>query len=581
MLLIGALLILIPLLAFLQYHWIGQVGAAEHMRLQENLDAATRRFVEDLRNEFTRIAAVFQPGVSDSWTDPEDRLARSFDQWGRTTSYPELIERIFVTDFSTADEPQIMEFDLRSESLSAAEWPAGLEGLRDRGFPHPPRPGDIDSLQTGKLRLAIPVPTADTGREYLFEFPQSAMDWTIVELERDRVTEELLADLADRHFESTTYAVGIVEAQDRSTAIYLSDEHVSIRELELPDVAFELFAPSGGRPGRGGFGSPSRRRGRERGQQDPGDLSSAVLGTPGRRGGRGAPPAIMLGASWKLVAKHRSGSLENAVSEIRNRNLAISFGTLLLLGIAGSMIVIWAERVRSAGRLQMEFSAEVSHELRTPLAIIRSAAHNIENGVVVKPEEIQEYAGMIGEQGRRLSDMVDQVILFAQTESGRRNYSLEPVSIHDVVRLATGTLAPLLDDAHCQVRTLIDPDLPPVLADPTALALCVQNLLSNAVKYGRSEEGTSITIQAVRDDESDNVRLSIGDRGPGIDPDDLPHLFQPFYRGHKVPGETHGNGLGLRLVKRIIEGHQGRVTVSTENGQGSCFTLHIPKGATS
>ena len=167
------------------------------------------------------------------------------------------------------------------------------------------------------------------------------------------------------------------------------------------------------------------------------------------------------------------------------------------------------------------------------------------------------------------------------TESGRRNYSLDPALLHDVERLATGTLAPLLDDAHCQVRTLIDPDLPPVLADPTALALCVQNLLSNAVKYGRSEEGTSITIQAVRDDESDNVRLSIGDRGPGIDPDDLPHLFQPFYRGHKVPGETHGNGLGLRLVKRIIEGHQGRVTVSTENGQGSCFTLHIPKGATS
>ena len=228
----------------------------------------------------------------------------------------------------------------------------------------------------------------------------------------------------------------------------------------------------------------------------------------------------------------------------------------------------------------MEFSAGVSHELRTPLAIIRSAAHNIKEGVVVKPDEVQEYAGMIGEEGRRLSDMVDQIILFAQTESGRRNYAMEPVSVHEVVRRAMGTLSSLIEDADCQVKTFIDPDLPPVQADPTGLAHCVQNLLSNAIKYGRSEGGTSITIQAVHDDESDIVRLSIGDRGPGIEADDLPYLFEPFYRGRKVPEETRGNGLGLSLVKRIIEGHQGRVTVSSKSGEGSCFTLHIPKGAT-
>jgi signal transduction histidine kinase len=273
------------------------------------------------------------------------------------------------------------------------------------------------------------------------------------------------------------------------------------------------------------------------------------------------------------------------VDELRNRNLAISFGTLLMLGIAGTMIVIWAERVRAAGRLQIEFSAGIFHELRTPLAIIRSAAHNIENGVVVKPEKIQEYASMIGEEGRRLSDMVDQVILYAQTESGRREYAMEPVSVREVVQRATGTLSSLLNNARCQVHTLIDPDLPPVLADPTALTHCVQNLLSNAVKYGRSGGRASITIQAVRDDESNDVRLSIGDRGPGIEADDLPLLFEPFYRSRKVPEKTHGNGLGLSLVKRIIEDHQGRVTVSTEDGEGTCFTLHISpqaaKGATS
>ncbi len=582
MFLIGVFLILLPLLAFLQYRWIGQVSEAERARLEETLDIATRRFVEDLRNEFTRIAVLFEPGASDSWTDLQDRLAHSYDQWVATASYPQLIRHVFVTDFSQQDDPQLLEFDPRSGSLLAAEWPEGLEDLRDQGFARPPRPEERDRLNVAGMRLVIPIPPADSDREFPFQSggrsPQTSMDWAIVEFDRRRVTEELLPDLVDRHFDSMNYAIEVVEAQDRSASVYRSDKELTTQNMELSDISFELFNSPGGRRGRRGIGPSSRRRGRGS-DQDPEDLSSAVLGVPGRRGGRDAPPAIMLGASWRLTATHRSGSLEGAVDELRNRNLAISFGTLIMLGIAGTMIVIWAERVRAAGRLQMEFSAGISHELRTPLAIVRSAAHNIENGVVVKPEEIQEYAGMIGEEGRRLSDMVDQVILFAQTESGRREYAMEPVSVREVVERATGTLSSLLDDARCQVRTLIDPDLPPVLADPTALTHCVQNLLSNAVKYGRSGGRASITIQAVRDDESNDVRLSIGDRGPGIEADDLPHLFEPFYRGRNVPENTHGNGLGLSLVKRIIEGNQGRVTVSTEGGEGTCFTLHIPSRA--
>lgn len=570
-------MILLPLLAYLQYRWIGQVSAAEQTRLQESLDIATRRFVEDLRNEFTRIAVGFRPSGSDSWTDLGDRLSHSYDQWAATAAYPRLIRHIFVTDLSQEGNPQILKFDPASGGLGEAEWPEALGGLRDRGFPRPPRPGGDDRFKVDSLHLVIPIPPADRGR-WPFDQTPPEMDWAIVELDRARVTEELLPDLVDRHFDSTRYAIGIVETTDPPTTVYRSGEEFSIGDLESPDVAFELFTSPGGRSGRGGFGPSSRRRGRGR-ALDQEDLSSAVLGTPGRRGGRDAPPAMVLGASWRLVAKHRSGSLENAVGELRNRNLAISFGTLLLLGISGSMIVIWAERLRSAGRLQMEFSAGVSHELRTPLAVIRSAAHNIENGVVVKPGEIREYAGMIGEESRRLSDMVDQVILFAQTESGRRHYVMKPVLLDEVVERATGTLSSLLDDARCQVRTLIDPDLPPVLADPTALAHCVQNLISNAVKYGGSDGQASITIQAVRDDESNDVRLSIVDQGPGIESDDLPHLFDAFYRGRNVPEKTHGNGLGLNLVKRIMEGHRGRVTVSTESGAGSCFTLHIP-GAT-
>ncbi len=350
MLLIGALLILLPLLAYLQYRWIGQVSAAERARLQESLDIATRRFVEGLRNEFTRIAVGFRPSGLDSWADLQDRLSHSYDQWAATAPYPELIAHIFVTDFSQEGNPRLLEFDPRSGNLGPAEWPEGSEELRDRGFPRPPRPGDGDRPNGETLRLVIPIPPDESGRDLRFPFdvsPQPVMDWAIVELDRARVTEELLPDLVDRHFDSTNYTIGIVETTDRPTWVYRSDEEFSTGHLESPDVAFELFTPPGGRRGRSGFGPSSRRRGRGM-DQNPEDLSSAVLGTPGRRGGRGAPPPMVLGASWQLVAKHRSGSLENAVGELRNRNLAISFGTLLLLGIAGAMIIVWAERVRAA-----------------------------------------------------------------------------------------------------------------------------------------------------------------------------------------------------------------------------------------
>ena len=283
MLLIGALLILLPLLAYLQYRWIGQVSAAERARLQESLDIATRRFVEGLRNEFTRIAVGFRPSGLDSWADLQDRLSHSYDQWAATAPYPELIAHIFVTDFSQEGNPRLLEFDPRSGNLGPAEWPEGSEELRDRGFPRPPRPGDGDRPNGETLRLVIPIPPDESGRDLRFPFdvsPQPVMDWAIVELDRARVTEELRPDLVDRHFDSTNYTIGIVKTTDRPTWVYRSDEEFSTGHLESTDVAFELFTPPPGeRRGRRGFGPSSRRRGRGM-DQNPEDLSSAVLGTP-------------------------------------------------------------------------------------------------------------------------------------------------------------------------------------------------------------------------------------------------------------------------------------------------------------
>src|SRR5207245_7995275 len=111
----------------------------------------------------------------------------------------------------------------------------------------------------------------------------------------------------------------------------------------------------------------------------------------------------------------------------RKLRLAVSCGVLLVLGAGLVTVVISSQRARTLGRLQMEFAAGVSHELRTPLAVIRSAAHNLRRGIVRDKEGVEQYATMVEDEARRLSDMVDQVLLYSETQLGRKKYAFARV----------------------------------------------------------------------------------------------------------------------------------------------------------
>jgi signal transduction histidine kinase len=172
--------------------------------------------------------------------------------------------------------------------------------------------------------------------------------------------------------------------------------------------------------------------------------------------------------------------------------------------------------------------------------------------------------------------MVDQVLLYSETQSGRKKYNLNPVDVTEVIDRALTNLSPAAALDQSDLTTSFPPDLPPVRADASALTQCVQNLLSNALKYGKTGEKAQIEIAAEKDPPSNEVRLSITDHGPGIDPADVRHLFEPFYRGVRVESNVPGNGLGLHLVKTIMQAQNGRVTFSQAADGGARFTLHIP-----
>jgi signal transduction histidine kinase len=288
---------------------------------------------------------------------------------------------------------------------------------------------------------------------------------------------------------------------------------------------------------------------------------------------------------WRIVVRHRKGSVEAAVAGLRRRNLAVSFGVLVVLAMTMALVVITADRARRLARLQMDFVAGVSHELRTPLAVISSAAENIADGVVENKQQIVKYGTVIRNQARQLTHLVEQVLLFASTRHTRHNFNAHPVVVGEVIEAAIESTASLVSSAQFTIEQRIEPGLPPVMADFSALLQCLQNLITNAVKYGGGESrwiGISARAQKAGDGRNE-VSVTVQDRGIGIDRAEMQHIFEPFYRSPSIAGSRiHGSGLGLALVQRTTEAMSGRLTADSEVGKGSSFTIHLsaaPSGA--
>jgi two-component system phosphate regulon sensor histidine kinase PhoR len=146
-----------------------------------------------------------------------------------------------------------------------------------------------------------------------------------------------------------------------------------------------------------------------------------------------------------------------------------------------------------------------------------------------------------------------------------------------LIETAIESAIPLVGPGEVEVQRDIAPNLPPVLGDAAALRSAVQNLIANAVKYGGRDRWVGVRAQLARERRRSEVRITVSDHGPGIPASELPHIFEPFYRGAEATErQIHGNGLGLSLVRRIVTAHGGKVTVATRPGAGSAFTIALP-----
>jgi len=277
--------------------------------------------------------------------------------------------------------------------------------------------------------------------------------------------------------------------------------------------------------------------------------------------------------AWIVHARYRSGSLETIVARSRRRNLAISASVLGLLGAAFVLVMVAAQRQRRLARQQMEFVASVSHELRTPLAVICSAGENLADGVVADSAQVRTYGSLIETEGRRLGDMVERVMQFAGISSGSPIRTRAGVDVATVIADAVRGVSPDAETRGITVTIHPNGAFSPVTADADALRSAMQNLIGNAVKYSADGGAVDVTTR----EEGRSVEIRVADHGLGIDAEDLPHIFKPFYRGrHAVDAQVRGTGVGLSVVSHVIAAHRGSIAVDSRVGEGTTITVKIP-----
>ncbi|MBI3009821.1 MAG: PAS domain-containing protein [Candidatus Omnitrophica bacterium] len=245
-------------------------------------------------------------------------------------------------------------------------------------------------------------------------------------------------------------------------------------------------------------------------------------------------------------------------------------------GAGQTALVLVAQDVTEMRRLEgmrREFVANVSHELKTPLTSIKGLVETLLGGAVDDASHNRRFLTMIEHDATRLGRLIDDLLELSQIESKAIPLTLQNVSLQAFVDGVVLLFRDALAQRKIVLEVLIADELPPVTADPERLRQVLINLIDNAIKFNKP--GGKIFIRAHH--EGNVSRIEVEDTGIGIPKESLPRIFERFYRVDKARSrELGGTGLGLSIVKHLIEAHRGQVSVTSQLGQGSIFTITLP-----
>jgi signal transduction histidine kinase len=265
--------------------------------------------------------------------------------------------------------------------------------------------------------------------------------------------------------------------------------------------------------------------------------------------------------------------LDDAVSG--QRRIFIATGvltTLAVLLIAGTAAMAVSRQI-TLQELKSTSVAIVAHELRTPLASMRMLVDTLREGRYRSEEQLREYLELIAGENERLRRIAENFLTFSRLERGRQALEFAAVAPRAVAEQAIGPFKSRLEAPGCTFSLEVAESLPEVRADLDALSQVLANLIDNALKYTGSGKRIALGARA----EGGMLVFTVEDNGIGIAPDQRRVIFQPFHQvDQRLSRTREGAGLGLAIVRRIVKAHGGEITVASEPGKGSVFTVKIP-----
>jgi two-component system phosphate regulon sensor histidine kinase PhoR len=246
------------------------------------------------------------------------------------------------------------------------------------------------------------------------------------------------------------------------------------------------------------------------------------------------------------------------------------------IGTDGAVVLLHdITELKRVNEMRSDFVANVSHELRTPLSILRGYIETLLDNPKTSPKELARILQVMERHSKRLGLLVDDLLTLAELESANSNLQLSEVNLSELLGKVVHDWERKLAEKQLKMSVDVAATVPIILADETRLEEVLHNLLDNAVKYSR-EKG-EIRLHAEQRDD-DEIALSVSDNGVGIGKNDLPRIFERFYRADKArsPESIRGTGLGLSIVKHIAQRHGGRVEAESEPGKGTTIRVLLP-----
>lgn len=252
--------------------------------------------------------------------------------------------------------------------------------------------------------------------------------------------------------------------------------------------------------------------------------------------------------------------------------LSVIFTSIIVLAYSSALYQLVKQR--KIAEIKTDFINNMTHEFKTPIATINLALDAIKNPKIIDDKEkVIRYLNMIKDENRRMHAQVENVLRISKLEKNELNISKDRVEVHDIIEHAIAHVRLLVENSNGTIKTHFNAEKSTVLASEMHFTNVLVNILDNAIKYSPNE----LKIEIFTENIGTNIFIKIKDYGSGMSKAALKRVFEKFYREHT--GNIHnvkGHGLGLSYVKRIVEDHQGHVTVESEKGKGSMFIIKLP-----